>query len=291
LPQVNNCPISSALPVGIFALAVLAGVPCLAAGQAVAAASSPAEIARALLDDSRDQKEREALAREAAEQVVPVVQALVADLPDDEEEEYRRIPWIWRISVAAGRSGDLDLLKPLFDLSMPQLGAPLRDWESVVLGGGVLMGLSQGGKWPDEAVAGWVGDDAALRARWEQALRLSSEMADNDKVRDGTRYDALRTIGVGTWEHWGPQLVRYLESSNAELQLGAVGGLGDMRDPRAAEALVQHMGRFTEASRRSALNALVRTDERRALLRKAIAAGTVQEAWLSDEQRQRLTLQ
>lgn len=291
MPQLDSFPGCATLPAAIVAVAMLCGAPVEAAAQAVSAASTPAEIARALLDDSRDQKEREALARDAIDKVVPVVQAMVADLPDDEEEEYRRIPWIWRISVAAGRSGDLDLLKPLFDLSMPQPGAPLRDWESVVLGGGVLMGLSQGGQWPDEAVAGWVRDDAALRARWERALVLSSEMADNDTVRDGTRYDALRTLGVGTWEQWGAQLVRYLQSSNAELQLGAVGGLGDMRDPRAAEALVQHMGQFTEASRRSALNALVRTDDRRALLRKAIAAGTVREAWLSDEQRQRLTLQ
>jgi hypothetical protein len=270
-------------------VAALAAPEAAAGGQqAVSPSSPPAEIARALLDDSRDQKAREALARDAADQAVPIVKALVAGLPDDEAEEYRRIPWIWRVSVAAGRAADAERLLPLFDLSVPQPGAPLRDWESVVLGGGVIMGMSQGGLWPGEVVSAWVRADPDLRARWERALVLSAEMSDNENVRDGTRYDALRTLGADTWERQGTLLVRYLGSSNAELQLGAVGGLGDLQDPRAVRALLDHMPRLTEASRRSAINALLRTDERKVALREALASGTVQAAWMSDEQRQRL---
>ncbi len=82
-------------------------------------------------------------------------------LPDnDEAEEYRRIPWIWRVAVAAGRAKDEASLKPLTDVSMPKDGERLRDWQAVVLGGGVVMGLSQAGTWPRDVMAPWLADDA-----------------------------------------------------------------------------------------------------------------------------------
>ncbi len=69
--------------------------------------ATPQTIATALLDDTQDQKARETLAREVATRATAVVQALVVGLPDnDEAEEYRRIPWIWRVAVAAGRAKD-----------------------------------------------------------------------------------------------------------------------------------------------------------------------------------------
>jgi len=30
---------------------------------------------------------------------------MVADMKPDAKEEYRRIPWIWRVAVAAGTGG------------------------------------------------------------------------------------------------------------------------------------------------------------------------------------------
>ena len=64
-------------------------------------------------------------------------------------------------------------------------------------------------------------------------------MADDDKVPSGTRYDALRVLGVEPWEKRGAQLVRYLGNKNAELQMGAVSGLGDVHSPEAAKAFSQ----------------------------------------------------
>ena len=108
--------------------------------------AAPAAIATALLDEKQDQKAREALAREASPRATPVVRASLAGMPDrDEAEEYRRIPWIWRVAVAAGRARDEAALKPLMDASMPTGDERLRDWQAVVLGGGVVMGLSQAG--------------------------------------------------------------------------------------------------------------------------------------------------
>lgn len=253
------------------------------------ATAAPEAIAAALLDAKHDQKAREALAREAAPRAVDVVKALVARLPADADEEYRRIPWIWRVAVAAGRAKDEAALRPLLDLSMPREREPLRDWQAVVLGGGVVMGLSQGGAWPRDVLAPWLAEDPVRAARWTRSLDLAVTMADDARVRNGTRYDALRMLAVLPWERVGAQLVRYLSGDvDAELQLGAIGGLSDLQDDRAADALVQHFAHYAPANRRHAIDALLRTDARRARLREALKRGLVRDEWLTPEQRQRL---
>jgi hypothetical protein len=251
--------------------------------------AAPATIAAALLDGTRDQKAREQLARDAAPRAAAVILALVDRLPDDADEEYRRIPWIWRVAVAAGRAKDEPALQQLLDASMPPLGGRLRDWQAVVLGGGVVMGLSQAGAWPADVMAPWLAADAGRAARWQDALTRALAMCDDRKVQNGTRYDALRMIAVLPWDRAGATLVRYLSNEvDAELQMGAIGGLSDLQDDRAADAIVQHFPAYTETNRRPAIDALLRTDARRARLREAIARGIVKDEWLTPEQRQRL---
>ena len=255
-------------------------------------AATPQAIARALLDADIDQKVRESLARDAAARAADVVRNLVAGLPDDEDEEYRRIPWIWRVAVAAGRSADDAVLKPLLDVSMPHDAEPLRDWQAVLLGGGIVMGLSQADRWPRDAMAPWLAEDGTRARRWARSLTLAATMADDANVRNGTRYDALRMLAVVPWEQAGALLVRYLSKDvDPELQMGAIGGLGDLQDDRATTALVTHMPQYTERNRGLAIAALLRTDARMAALRAAITSGTVQDAWLTAEQRQRLRRQ
>ncbi|HTV01770.1 MAG TPA: hypothetical protein VMF13_14580 [Luteitalea sp.] len=253
------------------------------------AAPSPRETAAMLLDDTRDQKVREELARLAAPHAADVVRALVDGMPDEEKEEYRRIPWIWRVAVTAGRAKDERALQALLDASMPNAGEPLRDWQAVVLGGGVVMGLSQAGAWPGDVMTPWLAADAARATRWRAALDRALLMSDEPTVRNGTRYDALRMIAVLPWDAAGATLTRYLARDvDAELQMGAIGGLSDLQDERATRALVRHFPMYHEANRRHAINALLRTDARRAQLRDAITRGVVKDEWLTPEQRQRL---
>ena len=253
------------------------------------AAPSPREIAAALLDETRDQKVREQQAREAAPHAAAVVLALVDGLPDDEKQEYRRIPWVWRVAVAAGRAKDEPALQALLDASMPATGDRLRDWQAVVLGGGIVMGLSQAGAWPGDVMAPWLGADPARAARWRSALDRALLMSDEPTVRNGTRYDALRMIAVLPWDEAGATLTRYLARDvDAELQMGAIGALSDLQDDRASRALVRHFPAYHEANRRHAINALLRTDARRAQLRDAISRGVVEDEWLTPEQRQQL---
>jgi putative heme-binding domain-containing protein len=256
-----------------------------------AGSGSASSIAAALLDDRHDQKVREALARDVAARAPEIVGALVSDLPNDEGEEYRRIPWIWRVAVAAGRSKDESVLRALLDASMPNANQPLRDWQAVVLGGGVVMGLSQAGAWPKDVMTPWLASDAARAARWARSLDLAMVMADNPKVRNGTRYDALRMLATLPWERVSAQLLRCLAPNvDAELQAGAIGGLSDLQDARVADALVQHASQLAAENRRHAINALLRTAERRARLRQALAAGAVEDAWLTSEQREKLAI-
>ena len=252
--------------------------------------ATPAAIAAALLDDTRDQKAREALARDASPRATAVVQALLAGMPDnDEVDEYRRIPWIWRVAVAAGRARDEAGLKTLTDFSMPKGDERLRDWQAVVLGGGVVMGLSQAGASPGDVMAPWLAENATRRDRWSRSLDLAERMADDARVRNGTRYDALRMLAVLPVDRVGAQLTRYLSRDvDPELQMGAIGGLSDLPDPRAAEALVQHMPQYTERNRALAITALLKTDTGRVRLKAAIASGAVQDAWLTPEQRAKL---
>lgn len=252
--------------------------------------ATPQAIAAALLEEAHAQPAREVLAREAAPRATEVVRALVAGLPEhDEVEEYRRIPWIWRVAVAAGRAKDEAALKALTDFSMPADGQRLRDWQSVVLGGGVVMGLSQAGAWPRDVMAPWLLEDATRAARWARSLELAERMADDPAIRNGTRYDALRMLAVLPWDRAGARLTRYLSKDvDPELQMGAIGGLSDLQDDRAADALVAHMAQYTERNRGLAINALLKTSTGKARLAAAIKSSTVQDAWLTPEQRQRL---
>lgn len=252
--------------------------------------ATPAAIAAALLDAAQDQKARETLAAAASARAAAVVQALVADMPrQDEAEEYRRVPWIWRVAVAAGRAKDEVALRALTDVSMPAGNEPLRDWQAVVLGGGVVMGLSQAGVSPRDVMASWLAEDAGRRERWARSLDLAERMADDPKVRNGTRYDALRMLAVLPFDRVGAQLTRYLSRDvDPELQMGAIGGLSDLQDARAADALVQHVAQYSERNRGIAISGLLKSDLGRSRLKAALAAGTMQEIWLTPEQRAKL---
>ena len=62
---------------------------------------------------------------------------------------------------------------------MPKGDERLRDWQAVVLGGGVVMGLSQAGTSPRDVMAPWLAEDATRRARWSRSLDLAERMADD----------------------------------------------------------------------------------------------------------------
>jgi hypothetical protein len=214
---------------------------------------------------------------------------MTADLPADATEEYRRIPWIWRVSIAAGKRGEAQPLVELLEVSLPNKEQPLRDWQAVVVGGGVINGLSQQGVWPAERLAEILKKRDDLAARLAGAIASAAKMADDEKVHSGTRYDALRMLGVAPWKQHGHRLAGYLAAgTNDELQMGGVSGLVDVPGPEAPRALLDHLGDLSEHNRTLALDGLLRGDERRALLLDAVEAKRVSAATLGDARRKAL---
>src|SRR6185436_8638196 len=97
-------------------------------------------------------------------------------------QEYDRIPWIWRVAIACGKRNDAGQIKAVLEASLPHEGEPLRDWQAVVIGGGIINGLSERGLWPGDRVAEILGKDDLLLKRWNTALDFASAMADDEKT-------------------------------------------------------------------------------------------------------------
>jgi hypothetical protein len=249
-----------------------------------------ADLARQILDDSKPATERQSIIDKHPEVAAELVAALAAGLsPNDQAEEYRRIPWIWRVAVAAGKRNDGQQLKKLLEVSLPKEGERLRDWQAVVIGGGIINGISQSGAWPHERIGELLKDDKALAARWKRALTEAATMADNEEVRTGTRYDALRMIALDSTYDNLLRLAKYMsKETNAELQMGAVSGLSDFPSEKSAGMIMAHIANLTPQNRSLALDALLRSEERAKLLVAAIERGRIPAEWLSELQRKKL---
>ncbi len=247
-------------------------------------------VAQFILDKTNSTAARDAAVNANPQFSAELITEMTRDLPAG-APEYERIPWIWRVAIAAGKRNQAPQLRKVIDVSLPRDDEPLRDWQAVVIGGGVINGITQAGAWPAGRVAEVIGDDAEMQARWNRAMDLASPMSDDEKVPPGTRYDALRMLGVEPWDKHGQQLVRYLgKDVHAELQMGGVSGAGDVRDPRATTALIAALPGLTEGSRKLALHALVRDEQRVAALKEAVAAGKVDASLLDADVKQRLVM-
>jgi hypothetical protein len=240
---------------------------------------SAASVAAILLDDKGNPHDRNAVINENLDRAGEVIAEMAKGLGDDATEEYRRIPWIWRVAVNVGKRNDPSQLREVLRVSLPLERDRLRDWQAVVIGGGVINGITIAGDWPGPRVERLLADEPELLKRWKGSLQKSVALADDVKVTRGTRYDAIRMLALLGWDASGPQLRNYLKKgTHAELQMGAVSGCGDIDDPRAAEALIEALPTLDPKNVRLAVNALHRTAERKHLLEKAVAEGRIPAA-------------
>ena len=232
-----------------------------------------AEIAARLIDDNVAAADREKLIAANLEKAAEIIPLMAVGLPEESgsKEEYRRIPWIWRVAVAVGKSADAGNVKTVLRVSLPASEKRLEHWQSVVIGGGLINGLTLAGHWPDEVLAKILEGDQPLQAAWDHALLESSTMADAESVPTGTRYDALRMVALLDWSMAKPQLEKYLQKGvHDELQMGAVSGLADVRDVTAAEMLIGAYGYLSDHNRRLALEGMLRDDAKILLTLRAI---------------------
>lgn len=248
-----------------------------------------APLARRLLDNNLPADDRRGLLAQTKGKAAEIIAAMTSDMGVDAKGEYRRIPMIWQVAIAAGRRDDLTELRRLLDATLPKANEPLRDWQVVVLGGGIINGISQNGTWPGIRFGDLMHEQPALSARWADILNRAAAMADNPQVPDGTRYDALRMLALSDWNTTAPLFEKYLvQGANAELQMGAISGLADIDLPQATEKLIAVLAHANAENRKLAIDGLLRTAERKKALLAAIESKTVDPAWLNDIQKQKL---
>ena len=238
---------------------------------------SPGELVRAMETGTGDKALVQKLLEQRSDWAADMLQDMTNGLAEG-KEEYKAIPLIWRVAIAQGRKGDPATLKAILRVSLPALEADMRDWQAVVVGGGLINGSTLAGRWPHGEYRDLLTREDDLRKRWDRAIALSFAMADNPKVNTGTRYDALRMVALSADRARAlAVLARYLKpGTDDELVMGAVSGLGDIppdEDSKVAPLLLEALPRLNEENLGMALGALVRTPSRATALLEAIAAG------------------
>ncbi len=247
------------------------------------------EVAKAIQNEQLGAAERAALIGSNVNQAAEVVKELTRDLENDGAEEYRRIPWLWQLTLQTGRRDDAAELERLLAVSLPAEDAPLAHWQAVVLGGGVVNGLSQVRTDAAARLTQMVTRTPDLEVRWKHALNRSVAMAQDEKVPSGTRYDALRLIALLPWDTARPLLATHLVAgAHPELQQGSVSGLLDVAEPAAAELLVRHWDSLRPGNQKLALDGLLRTESGRRLLARALEEQRIPADALEAEARARL---
>lgn len=244
------------------------------------------EVAAMILDSEKATPEREALIAANLHRAAELIQEMTIGLPADSgsSEEYRRIPWIWRVAIAAGRSGDDDSIRRVLKASLPSENEPLEHWQAVVIGGGLINGLSLSGKWPEKHIRDLIAEDRALSALWQRSLQLSVAMADDAGVPHGTRYDALRMIAMLPWQDVRSVFERYMmKGVHDELQMGAVSGLSDVIEADISDLLINSFSHLSAHNQKLALQAMVRTPDRCQKLLSAIESSVIPVAVKQNE--------
>jgi putative membrane-bound dehydrogenase-like protein len=238
---------------------------------------NPPEITPFLLDESQPVVRRQKVIDQRPGMGPGIISLLAAGIKTgDVDNEYQRIPWLWRVAVAVGKRNDGGEIRDVLETSVPAEGSSLRDWQAVVIGGGLINGASQLGFWPKRRLSEILDGLPVVKARWPATLQLSAAMAHDDQVRAGTRYDALRMVALMDEKTAVPHLVKYLsKGTDPELQMGAVSGLVDVESTDAIVALTTSLSYLESRNRYLAIEGLLRTTERADALRALLQKGNL----------------
>lgn len=200
------------------------------------------------------------------------------------EEQNKRIPAIWRVAIDASRRNDADELRKILDISLPSPNGSLAEWQAVVIGGGVINGISLEGQNPAKRIDEILNGDQNLTSRWQRALELSLPMSADEKIIPGTRYDSLRMIALLPWAHAQAPLAKHLvKNAHAELQQGSVSALLDINTADAIELLVENFENLTESNRKLAVENISRKPALLLRLKAAVEAEKLPKRILGSE--------
>lgn len=245
--------------------------------------ADPVALAGQILDDTLDASARSQIIGEHPELAAGLLRELTRDLEHGSDEEARRIPWIWRVTVSAGERFEEQQMLEIMDIALPQFAEPLANWQGVVLGGGVVNGIGRAGGWAVEQLPELLDGHPDLESRWRRSVRLAYAMAADPQVPYPWRYDALRMLAFDDLSVNLPELETYLAPGrDSHLHMGAISALSDMLTPRITGILVSALEHLSEENRGLALDAMLRTDYRAQTLLDAIVGGVVQPELLGE---------
>lgn len=271
------------------AMCLFAGLILACSSYAQTGTESAEEIVRQLLDEDIAEEQRRMLVEEQVDRAVDVLRALTRDLETGTDEEARRIPWIWRVSIEATGRDNAEQIRQLAEVGLPEMDEPLLNWQVVVLGGGIVNGISREGYWPRQRIREILEGHEQLQSRWQRAIDLSYGVAEDPEVPYPWRYDALRLMAMDEREQSIPELRSYLQPDlDWHLHMGAISGLADIQSPEVPEWLLSGWSYYNERNRNLTVEALLRTERRTEALLDAISEGKVSVEELGEDQMEQL---
>jgi putative membrane-bound dehydrogenase-like protein len=209
--------------------------------------------------------------------------------PWSAEDQVRLIPTIWMLTNRACKSGDQDLARRILDEALPRIDATIDDWRVVVLGGAVVGGLSDSITWPRPAIESWMESDTQRMACWQRVLKFSIEKAADEKTSTGTRYDALRLVGMLPEEQAIAALQPYWDREvNEELRMGAISAASDIESPQSISLLFAAAKNESGHLRSLAIDGLLRTRSGRRALVEGLQLSRLPADALTAAQREQL---
>jgi putative membrane-bound dehydrogenase-like protein len=238
-----------------------------------------------LFDPANDDWVRAAAVLGAPEQAHRVLARLAGRIGASAPDASRMLPHVWRLAATVGTRNDAGQVRHALDLVLPRPGVPMAEWQMVALGGGVVDGVGKKTATPGRRLR-----ELADAERLALAVEEAARMAENPKVVDGTRYDALLVLGVDASGRHSEVLRKYLSPRHSpELQSGAILGTSFVEEgPGAARLLLEHWASYAAAQREGVLDGLMRRPDRVAVLLEALEQKRVLLSELGDGRKEQL---
>jgi putative heme-binding domain-containing protein len=133
---------------------------------------TPEAIAAYLIDDANSNADREKIIAGHLDKAAEIIPLMAKGLLEQSgsREEYRRIPWIWRVAISVGKTTNINQIRSVLKSSLPIDGQRLEHWQAVVIGGGLINGIGLSDKWPLEEFDKIIADDANAESRMAERV-------------------------------------------------------------------------------------------------------------------------
>ena len=230
--------------------------------------SSALQIAESILREPKADLERFAVIEKNPELAVDVLTILVTSVKSASGEQTDKlVDTMWRIALLIGQQNNAGQVLRVLDVVLPQSADAIADWQIVVMGSGIIEGISKQTDWPKRRIDEILKEDKLLLKNWKKCLQKAGRKASDASNSTRIRYDALRIVAFDRWDNVEPLLREFTaKRANKELQTAAVKALAIIEDIESAKLLISEIKSLKPRDQKLAIDALVKTSERIELL-------------------------